>query len=397
MRNLRLKNIPMNPKAMPSIMEPKEDNGQTGASHAASPAAANQDYARKPLLVFWETTSACNLSCRHCRACAAPEPKDGELTESEGLRLLEQIALFGKPSPIVVLTGGDPLMRQDLESLLHHGHELGLRLAVSPAVTPLLDNSKLQMIARYASAISLSLDGRKEFHDWLRGVPGTWRRTLEIAKKAADLGIKTQFNTLIAKDNLEDLPAILKLALKLGVSAWELFFLIGTGRGKDLKEASPRKLGSVCHFLKSISGLQIRAVEAPFFRLPQEVRLPDEPRLTAKLIKKSSRLAGAHIFSGGRRSRPHHTGDGKGIIFINSRGDVTPSGFLPIPLGSVKEKPLTEIYRDEATFRALRDPMTLKGKCGQCPYSAICGGSRARAAAHSGDPFSEDPACPVII
>ncbi len=390
---------------MPSTPE----SNQASAGHAANSPAASKDcappahgtaapshgYSQKPLLVFWETTSACNLACRHCRACAAPEPKDGELTERQGLSLLEQIASFGTPSPIVVFTGGDPLMRKDLEILLRHGRALGLRLAVSPAVTPLLDDSKLRMIARYASAISLSLDGREEFHDWLRGVPGTWRRTLEIARKAADLGIKTQFNTLAAKDNLEDLPAVLELALKLGISAWELFFLVGTGRGKGLKEASPRKLGSACHFLKAIGGLPIRTVEAPFFRLPQGVRLPDDPRLTAKLIKKASRLAGARIFTMERRSRPHHTGDGKGIIFISSLGDVTPSGFLPIPLGSVKEKPLTEIYRDEATFKALRDPMTLKGKCGKCQYSAICGGSRARAASRLGDPFGEDPACPL--
>lgn len=352
------------------------------------------DFNNKPLLIFWETTSACNLACRHCRACARPDPLDGELTESESRSLLEQIAAFGKPSPIVVFTGGDPLMRPDIEHLLRYGQELGLRQAVSPAVTPLLDADKLKMISSYASAISLSLDGEESFHDWLRGVPGTWKRTLNIAERAAALGLKVQFNTAVMADNIEELPFILKRALDCKASAWELFFLVGTGRGTALKEAKPRQASSVCRFLRSVSGcIKLRTVEAPFYRVYNMASFSNDTSLVQKLVKQSSKLIGRSIFSKASAYRSQATGDGKGIVFINSRGYVTPSGFLPIKLGSVKEKQLPEIYRDETAFKTLRNPQNLKGRCGQCQFRDICGGSRARAAAHFGDPLEEDPAC----
>ena len=331
---------------------------------------------RAPLRVYWELTRACDLACRHCRAAAVQRRHPEELTATESLRLLERLAAFGDPKPHVVLTGGDPLKRPDLWTLMVAARALGLGVSVAPSATPLLRGEEIRGFKQFGvEAISLSLDGATpERHDALRGVAGTFQRTLDAAHAARAADLPFQINTLVARETLGDLPAIYLLACRLGAARWSLFFLVPTGRGAVLEAVTPDAAEQVMQWLVDLS------VQggAPI------VTTTEAPHLRRVMLQR--RWAGARRHGAGIR-------DGNGIMFISHRGDVHPSGFLPLSAGNVRTGDVVTIYRDAPLFRRLRQPELFSGRCGRCEFHAYCGGSRARAYAATRDPFAEDPLC----
>lgn len=342
---------------------------------------------------------ACPLSCRHCRASALHEPLPGELTTAEAYRLLEQVAGMGPPNPVLVMTGGDCLSRPDLLELTGYARQLRLPVALSPSVSPLLDPRRLKQFQRFGvRAVSLSLDGaRPETHDRVRGVDGHFHATLESLRWLLEMGFRVQVNTTVMRSNLTELADVAALLLQLGVPIWEVFFLIEVGRGGALEAPSAADNEDVCHFLYDASAhpLLVRTVEAPFFRrvTAQRRANPGPPAagpLYSELTARLEQLAG----EGGRPPRPQTVGtrDGMGVVFVAHDGAVRPSGFLPMAVGDIRERSLGELYRDSPLLRHIR-AADFSGRCGQCQYRTLCGGSRARAFAATGDPLGEDPGC----
>ncbi len=356
------------------------------------------DYAQRPMLVFWEVTRACLLACRHCRASAARDPLPGELTGAEGRDLIDQVAAFGRPYPILILTGGDCLLRPDVFEMVEHANGLGVPVAMSPSVTPMLTPEAIsRMVDAGVKAVSLSLDGAgPATHDGVRGIPGHFEQTIPAIRALVDAGLKVQVNTTVMRANLHELADIAAIMAETGVAIWEVFFLVHVGRGEATGAISAEEHEHVCHFLFDSShyGFTVRTVEAPFFRRVVVQRKAGGPapeaapylRLRERLVERLGPPVG--------RSTAHtaSTRDGKGIVFVAYDGEVYPAGFLPLPLGSVRDQPLVEIYRDNQVLRSIR-AAEFGGRCGQCEYADLCGGSRARAYADTGDPLAEDSAC----
>ncbi|MCE4620031.1 MAG: TIGR04053 family radical SAM/SPASM domain-containing protein [Desulfurococcales archaeon] len=360
---------------------------------------------KKPLLVFWETTKACMLACKHCRAEAILKPLPGELSTQEALRLLEDIAMFGKPTPIVVYTGGDPLMRRDIWDILAYARKLGIRSAMAPSVTPLLTRDVAYRLAEYGvSSVSLSLDSPwPAVHDEIRGIAGTWRKTLEAIEWFRSAGLRVQINTVVMRDTVEGLADMVKLLLDKGIRTWEVFYLVPVGRAGKALDLTPQEWEDVSHFLYEASryGILIRTTEGPIFRRVALIRAYYEEKgrleeLDSRLGPLYHRLIGRlRDLLGEAKGKPkaHTLGtmDGRGIIFVSYNGNVYPSGFLPIPAGNVRTRSIVDIYRNSLLFNRLRS--SVKGKCGVCEFRELCGGSRARAYAYTGDPLAEDPSC----
>ena len=355
------------------------------------------NFSSKPILVFWETTRACQLSCVHCRASAITEPLPGELTTAEGQELIDNICSFGKPYPTVIFTGGDPLKRCDLFELLAYASKSGVSFAVSPAVTPLLTSEALKRLRDAgASSISISLDGASpETHDSIRGQAGTYVKTLDAISHALECGLNVQVNTAIMKRNFQELPEIFHLIRGLGVRTWELFFLVRVGRATNVEDLSPEENESVCNFLYDAShfGLTIRCVEGPFMRRVAKLRRekgnywndPAYQRLRSALEDSAAHSSASTIGTRG-------TLDGDGIIFVAYDGSIYPGGLVPVNLGNVKQSSIVETYRRDNLLVSIRE-RKMNGPCGRCEFKEICGGSRARALSHSGDPMASDPAC----
>ncbi len=359
-------------------------------------------YEQAPHLVFWETTKACSLACRHCRASAQKTALPGELTHDEGIALLDEIAAMPAPRPIVVFTGGDCFEREDLYELVSHATQSGLRVGVAPSVTPRLTREAMTgLFERGVRSVSISLDGSNATsHDSLRGIPGHFDDTLAALAMLVEMGFRLQVNTTVMRRNAHELADIARLIENLGVAIWEVFFLVGVGRGTEIEEVSAEDAEDVCHFLVDVTnrGMTVRTVEAPFFRRVQAERLElaaDDPAsafslghlyrdLSAKLGERRADVRG--------QSATLATGDGRGIVFVGYDGSVHASGFLPVTLGNVRERLLSEIYLDSELLTSLRAG-DLHGVCGQCAYARLCGGSRARAYARTGDVLGDDPAC----
>jgi radical SAM protein len=356
------------------------------------------DYSQRPMLVFWEVTRACLLACRHCRASAARDPLPGELSSAEGRALIDQVAAFGRPHPILVLTGGDCLLRSDVFDMVAYADSLGVPVALSPSVTPMLTPEAIaRMVDSGVKAVSLSLDGATAAtHDGVRGVPGHFDETIPAIRALVEAGLKVQINTTVMRANLEELPDVAALMAETGVAVWEVFFLVHVGRGEATGAITPAEHEDVCHLLYDAShyGFTIRTVEAPFFRRVVVRRRAGDPAPgTTSYLRLRGRLLG-RLGPPQGRSTAHtvSTRDGKGIVFVSHDGEVFPAGFLPLPLGSVRERPLDEIYRDSPVLRSIR-AAEFSGRCGHCEYADLCGGSRARAYADTGDALAEDSAC----
>lgn len=348
------------------------------AAPAVSPAP---DAALAPRIVIWEVTQACDLACVHCRAEARPSRDPGELSTDEGKRLLEEIARFGRP--LLVLTGGDPLKRPDLADLVRHAAgTLSLRVALAPSVTPLLTAAAMEALRNAGlSRLALSLDGADaETHDAFRGSPGSFDATLARLREARALGIEVQANTTVARHDAAALRGIASLLSVLDISLWSVFFLVPVGRARRDQMLSAEEHEAALRILCDIASevrYAIKTTEAPHFR---------------RVARQRAAAGWAPPVALPARG----VNDGDGIVFVSHGGAIWPSGFLPLGAGNVRDDSLVEVYRESPVFRSLRDRSRLKGKCGACEFRELCGGSRARAYALSGDPFGPDPACAYV-
>ena len=358
------------------------------------------DYHKKPFLVIWETTQACDLACVHCRASAQPIPCPGELTHAEGLALIEQVADLG--TPVLVFSGGDPLKRRDLLDLIRHGKRCRLRVGTIPAATPRLTQDVVKELKEAGlDQMALSLDASTaEAHDRFRGIPGAFAKTMAAAEWARAANLPLQINAVMSAHNFEDVDRLIALVRHLGIVFWEVFFLVPTGRGAlipgltaEQYEAVFAKLYRVAKYAPFI----VKVTEAPHFRrycIQQQMRETGlDPRQLrwdgGTLPQELQRLAGPH----GSIGMAPGVNAGKGFVFISSTGEVYPSGFLPVSVGNVRTASLKLLYQDALVFQDLRDPDILEGRCGRCEFRYICGGSRSRAYAATGDYLAEEPCC----
>jgi radical SAM protein len=363
------------------------------------------DFHNRPILVFWETTRACLLACRHCRASAQREPFPNELSTEEGFALVDQIVEFGRPAPILILTGGDCLMRPDITELVHHARERGLHVAISPSVTPHLTDARLSSLREAGVRVaSISLDGAcPQTHDGIRGFDGHFDATLSAISRLREHGYKVQVNTTVMASNVEEMADVAALMRWHGVAIWEVFFLVNVGRGVETRDLSARDCEDVCHFLVDAAryGFLVRTVEAPFFRRVAAWRreglvgsgAPPPGPLHERLHRRLLDQLGPGVMN--QNTPVVATRDGSGIIFVGYNGDILPSGFLPLCLGNVRSHRLVDVYQNHPILQQIRRAY-FHGRCGQCDMRQICGGSRARAYAASGDVLGEDPACAYV-
>lgn len=348
---------------------------------------------KRPFVLIWELTQACGLACDHCRADAKPDRHPDELTTAEGKALLEDAAEFAT-GQLVVLSGGDPLVRDDVEELIAHGDACGLNMTITPSGTHSLTADRIDALAEAGlKRMAVSLDGASpETHDAFRGETGSFEETIRAAEDARDAGVPLQVNTTVCRGTVGELPAIRDLLLEIDAVMWSVFFLVPIGRGRVLEPIDPDEADAVMAWLDEESERQpfgIKTTEAPQYRRVSIQRGLE--RASADAGDASDRPTGN---DGVRRRTGIVAGDG--FAFVSHTGEVYPSGFLPESAGNVRDRPITGLYRDSALFQSLRDRDQLRGKCGACPYRAVCGGSRSRAYAHTGDPLESDPLCPYV-
>ncbi|MDI3316291.1 MAG: TIGR04053 family radical SAM/SPASM domain-containing protein [Bacillota bacterium] len=347
----------------------------------------SRDFDRYPFLVIWETTVACGLGCLHCRASARQERDPEELSTAEALDLVDQVAELERP--LFVLSGGDPMMREDLEQIVRRARERKLGVAVTASATPRVTRQRIRALAAAGlQQWAFSLDGpTAEVHDRFRGVPGTFDLTLERIGWLREEGLPVQINTVVTRHNLDLLPAMAELVRQLGAVRWEVFTLIPVGRAvSGVEQLTPEEHERVMAWLVDLGG-----------RVPFAITSTEGPQVRRIRAQAGARPDGAGA-AGGRHGRgmpgsPLPVWDGNGFVFVSYRGEVFPSGFLPLETGNVRRERLGAIYREAPLLRALRRPDGFHGKCGRCEFRRVCGGSRALAWATSGDPLGSDPLC----
>ncbi|MBA3972701.1 MAG: radical SAM/SPASM domain-containing protein [Candidatus Solibacter sp.] len=348
-----------------------------------------RDFSEAPFLVIWETTQACDLACKHCRASAQPNRDAEELTTSEAKGLLRQVKRLG--DPLMVFTGGDPLKRGDLFELLEYSVAIGLRTTVTPSATPLLTAGAVERIKDCGVArMAISIDGPDaQTHDDFRQVAGSFQTSIDALNAARASGLETQVNTTVTRGNMHRLGEIAALVAASGAKLWSVFFLVVTGRAQLEDDLTAEEYEQVFEFLYELSltaPFDIKTTEAQHYR-----------RYVAQRRKKDG-------FAGTSRrgeappaiARQAGINDGKGFVFVSHRGEIFPSGFLSISGGNVRDTELGHAYRTAPMFLSLRDSAQLEGKCGGCEYKNLCGGSRSRAYALTGDYLESDPRCVYI-
>jgi radical SAM protein len=345
------------------------------------------DTSERPLVLIWEVTQACDLSCEHCRADAQPARHPGELTTAEAKALLDQVAGFGDRQ-LVVFSGGDPMKRPDLVDLVDYGTDQGLLVSLTPSGTENLDREAIDALADAGlKRMALSLDGGDaESHDAFRGEAGSFESTMRAAEAAQEAGIPLQVNTTVCARTVEELPAIRERVAQLGAALWSVFFLVPVGRGAVLDGISPERADRVMAWLADVadeSSFGLKTTEAPHYRRVRQQRA-------------AGAEAGGGPSGGSGSARGTGVIAGDGFAFVSHTGEVYPSGFLPESAGRVPEDDVVDVYRNSDLCESLRDRDQLRGKCGACPYRAVCGGSRSRAYATTGDPLASDPLCPYV-
>lgn len=355
------------------------------------PLIKQRDYNINPFIVIWEVTRACALKCLHCRAEAQYKADPRQLSFEEGKKLIDEIAKMD--NPLFVFTGGDPLMRRDLFDLAKYAiEEKGLPVSMTPSATPKVTREAIQKAKEVGlSRWAFSLDGSSaEIHDHFRGTKGSYDLTMNGIEYLKEHQIPIQVNTTVSNYNLHDLEAIAEKVKEMGAVLWSTFFLVPTGRGMEKDMISPEKHEEVMKWLCEIQQKMpygVKATEAPHYR---RVFLQEKQRRgesASEIETKRADLLGR---------APQGVNDGDGFVFISHTGDVFPSGFLPVTCGNVRNEFLTEIYRNSPIMKQLRDKSLLKGKCGVCEFKEICGGSRSRAYAITGDYLESDPYCAYI-
>lgn len=371
---------PTSPFTPPSLPE-----SESRGSRPRSPV----DFSNSPFLVIWEVTRACALACVHCRADAIARRDPNELTTDEGKRLIDQVRAFGDPPPLFVLTGGDPMWRKDLAELVGYASGRGLTVALTPSGTPAPTRTRLKELADAGlSRLAVSLDGPDAAtHDAFRRVRGSYDWTTRILETGAELGLALQINTTVSRTTLPTLRDMARRVRDFPITMWAVFFLVQMGRGAAQDQITADECEEVLHFLydESLTApFGIKTTEAPHYRRIVKARdLADGRARDAE----SRRL-------GARQLRaPRAVNDGNGFVFVDHRGAICPSGFLPMVRGNVRSDDLARIYRDDDVFRQLRDPDALEDHCGRCDWRAECGGSRSRAFAATGNAFAGDPLC----
>ncbi len=359
------------------------------------------DFAEAPFLVIWETTQACDLACSHCRASAQPNRHSDELSTAEGEQLLRDTAEMG--TPVFILSGGDPLKRPDLDTLIRRGKELGLRMGTIPAATAALTEDRVQQLKRAGlDQMAVSLDfPRAELHDAFRGVPGAFAKSMEAVEWAHACELPLQINTTLCGRSAPYFDEMADLVARLGIVFWEVFFLVPVGRGTALGGLTPSQCEALFETLYRVqkrSPFLVKVTEAPHYRRYVAQQEATETGHTAYAGGTAGRQL-PHLL---RRSEgpgqtvgfaPRGVNAGNGFAFVSHTGDVFPSGFLPLAAGNVRSRRLADIYRRSELFRTLRDADALHGRCGRCEYRAICGGSRSRAYALTGSYLATDPWC----
>ena len=385
------------------------------ASGRAAPLGAF-DFARQPFVVIWETTQACDLACVHCRASATPNRDAGELRTTEAMELMRQVRAFaddGGVAPLFILTGGDPLKRPDILPLVEYGAGLGLRVAMTPSGTPLMTRDVLRKLRDAGLArLAVSLDGAsRAVHDTFRRVPGSFDWTMQMLHAARELGLPTQVNTTITRRTIGDLEPMSRIVADVGAVLWSVFLVVPTGRAgiADLPRAAA--IEQAFEWLAAHAERaphDVKSTAAPHYRrvlLQRQVEARRQARASGAAPPPlhggvGFAMPGAHaaaVTDGDLPpdvvGRAKGVNDGNGFVFVSHRGTIYPSGFLPEPCGNVRMDDLRTVYRTHPTFLELRDPAALKGKCGACDFRHVCGGSRARAYALTGDWLEADPAC----
>lgn len=335
-------------------------------------------------LVAWEVTRSCNLNCVHCRAAAQRGPYQGELSTERCLELLEEIAVLGKP--IVILTGGEPLLRNDIFELARKGTEKGLRMVMATNGT-LLNDALVQEIKESGiKRVSVSIDGATaQKHDAFRKVNGAFDGAMAGIELLKQHNVPFQINTTVTRHNVDDLEKIMSLAVELGAVAHHLFLLVPTGRARELKdqEVEAQEYERVLHWfckMRDKVPLHLKATCAPqYYRiLRQEAHARGE--------KVDYETYGLDAVTRGCLG-------GTGFCFISYEGIVQPCGYLELNCGDVSKEPFYKVWRESPVFLQLRDFSNYKGKCGRCEYVKFCGGCRARAYEATGDYLAEEPLC----
>ncbi|MGM0419121.1 MAG: heme b synthase [Thermodesulfobacteriota bacterium] len=335
-------------------------------------------------LVAWETTRRCNLSCKHCRAAAEDHEYPGELSTDQAKKMLDEIAETG--SPIIILTGGEPLLRDDIFELSQYGDKLGLKMVMAPNGTLVTEENAKKMYDSGIQRISVSIDGStKESHDNFRGMPGAFDGSMQGIVNAKKAGIEFQINTTITQDNLDEIPDILNLAIELGAVAHHIFLLVPTGRGKYIADKTIdaktyEKTLNWFYDQRDKVPLQLKATCAPHYY-----------RILRQRAQKEGKDVDFKTF--GLDAVTRGCLGGIGFCFVSHTGQVQPCGFLELDCGNIKESSFTQIWKNSQIFNNLRDYDSLKGKCGICSYNDVCGGCRARAFEATNDYMEEEPFC----
>lgn len=353
------------------------------------------DFDQAPFTIAWEVTRACAYACVHCRADAQHHRDPRELSTVEAKQLIERLAAFNN-NPILIFTGGDPLMRPDVFELIAYASERGLRCSLTPTATALPTRERLEK-AREAGIrrVALSLDApRPEIHDDFRKVLGSWQRTMDTLHRAHDVGLSVQVNTTVAKHNIEILHEMVPFIEEVGAVQWSVFFLVPTGRALVEQMVSAEEHERVFNWLYDLSQnapFDIKATAAPMYRrvaIERKRALNNEQPVT---------FQGAGFqYADGLHRPTKGVNDGNGFLFISHIGEIQPSGFLPVTAGWVREDDVVEVYRNAPIFKDLRNPDKFKGVCGRCEYREVCGGQRGRAYGVTGDYLESDPACILV-
>ena len=357
-----------------------------------NPQISTVDFNERPFIAIWEMTQACDLACVHCRASAQPDRHPMELTTAEGKALIDQIAQM--QVPVFVLTGGDPIKRPDLFELIAHARSRGVRVSLTPSATPLLTRDVIARLKEAGLArLAVSMDGANaDTHDAFRGMRGSFARTMDAVRWANEIGLPVQINTTFSRRNIGEIDAIVALMESLKITLWSVFFLVPTGRGKlnDLLNAQEfEQVFAKIYSLAKTASFDIKTTEAQHYR-----RFLLQQKVAERRAGTRNAVAEKVVDAIGRA--PRGLNDGKGFVFVSHTGDVFPSGFLPLAAGNIRQQPLSTIYRESPLFLNLRDTSRLEGKCGACEFKEVCGGSRARAYALTGNPHGEEPCCSYI-
>ena len=358
------------------------------------------DFDKSPFIVIWELTRACELKCLHCRASAQNKRDPRELTLKEGKDLIDQI--HAMDNPLLVLTGGDPLMRDDVFAIIEYAVQKGVRVSMTPSATPNVTREAIQSAKEIGlSRWAFSLDGpTREIHDHFRGTDGSFDLTMKAIRYIHECQLPLQINTVISSYNIDYLDEMAKLIKELNCVLWSVFFLVPTGRAKREDMISPVDHEKVFLWLSRLAKeapFDIKTTAAQHYRrvvIQQKMREAKDPNM--KIRYEHALQKGKMDAIGGLGRAPKGVNDGNGFMFISHIGDVYPSGLLPFKAGNIREQPLAEIYRESPIFKDLRNPDGFKGKCGVCEFRHVCGGSRSRAYALTGDYLESDPSCIYI-